>query len=122
MNADISIYNKIKTAYNSTTYFNKFPETVTLNSATPKILIKNISQIKSLTKDVSGRYEVTYRVEVIGTIYNDVKDTAAAITTLLETFTDSYIPVISYDGEFYDTNETAEIHRVIIDYRAFINV
>lgn len=122
MTADVSILNRIKTAYNSTTYFNKFPQTVTLNSATPQILVKNISQTKTGTKDITGRFEATYRVEVIGSVYLTVKDTAVAITALLESFSDSAVYVVSYDGEFYDTNETAEIHRVITDYRAFINI
>lgn len=122
MTADVSILNRIKTSYNTTTYFNKFPQSVSLQSATPQILVKNISQTKTGTKDISGRYEATYRVEVIGTVYLTVKDTAAAITTLLESFTDSAVYVASYDGEYYDTNETAEIHRVITDYRAFINI
>jgi hypothetical protein len=122
MTADVSIYNAIKTTYGSTTYFNKFPDIVTLNSATPQILIKNISQTKRSTKDISGRFEATYRVEVIGTVYLTVKDTAAAITVLLENFTDSAVHLCSYDGEYYDTNETAEIHRVITDYRTFINL
>lgn len=121
MNADESIYNRVKTSYNTTTWFNKFPQTETFN-ATPKILIKNISQTKSSTKDISGRYEATYRIEVIGTIYKTVKDTAAAITASLESFTDSYVHTCTFDGEFYDTNDVAEIHRVITDYRTFINL
>lgn len=122
MTADVSILNRIKTAYNTTTYFNKFPQTVNLQNTTPQILIKNISQTKTGTKDIAGRFEATYRVEVIGSVYLTVKDTAVAITNLLESFTDAAVYVVSYDGEYYDTNDTAEIHRVITDYRAFINI
>lgn len=122
MTADVSIYNKIKTTYSSTTYMNKFPQSIALNEATPKILIKNISQTKRSTKDISGRFEATYRIEVIGTIYLTVKDTARAITTLLENFTDSAVHTCVFDGEYYDTNDDAEIHRVITDYRTFINL
>lgn len=122
MTADVSILNRIKTAYNTTTYFNKFPQTVNLQNTTPQILVKNISQTKTGTKDITGRFEATYRIEVIGSVYLTVKDTAVAITNLLESFTDAAVYVVSYDGEYYDTNDTAEIHRVITDYRAFINI
>lgn len=120
MTADISIYEVIKNEYTNT-HFNKFPQSVKLNEATPKILIKNISQTKADDKDKAGRYTAIYRVEVIGTNYLNCKDTGVAITDILENFTDESIYLVTYDGEFYDTNETAEIHRVILDFRAFIN-
>ena len=122
MSADTSIYNKIKTAYNSTTYFNRFPQSLSFNTQTPQILVKNISQVKTDDKDKEGRYEATYRVEVAGGNYINCKSTAAAITALLETHSDSDVYLVSYDGEFYDTNDTADIHRVIVDYRIFINI
>jgi hypothetical protein len=121
MTADISIFEAIKTEYENT-YFNKFKQTVKLDESEPKILVKNISQTRTSDKDKIGRYEAVYRVEVIGTNYMSCKDTAAGITALLEAFIDESIYLVSYDGEFYDTNETAEIHRVIIDYKAFINI
>ena len=122
MTADVSIYEAIKEEYENTTFFNKFPQSVNLREATEKILVKNISQIKRDDKDKAGRYEVTYRIEVIGTNYMNCKDTAAAITTLLEGYTDEHVYLVRYDGETYDTNDTAEIHRVIVDYIAFINL
>ena len=121
MNANESILTRVKTLYNSTTHFNKLPQTVVFD-ATPKILIKNISQTKAHSKDISGRFEVTYRVEVIGKVYMSVKAAADAIVTSLETFTDSYVHVCSFDGQYYDTNDEAEIHRVITDFRTFVNL
>jgi hypothetical protein len=120
MTADVSIFEVIKDEYVNT-YFNKLPQSVKLDEATPKILIKNISQTKADDKDKAGRYEVIYRIEIIGSVYRTCKDTGADITNILENFTDESIYLVSYDVEFYDTNETAEIHRVIIDFKAFIN-
>ena len=119
MTADVSIFEVIKDEYPNT-YFNKLPQSVRLDEATPKILVKNISQTKADDKDKAGRYEVIYRVEIIGTNYMDCKDAGVEITDILENHTDESIYLLSYDGEFYYTNETAEIHSVIIDFKAFI--
>jgi hypothetical protein len=121
MSADVSIYEVIKDEYENT-HFNKFPQSIKLDEATPKILIKNISQNKIDDKDKAGRYSAIYRVEVIGTVYLTCKDTAAAITQILESHTDTNIYLVSFDGEYYDVNDELGIHRVITDYKTFINL
>ena len=122
MNETVSIFNKIKESYPTTTYVNKLPQSVLLTESTPKILLKRITKTKNSTKDISGRFEMIHRVEVIGSNYANVETTAKAITTALESFTDSYVYVCTFDGEFYDTNEEAEVHRLITDYRTFVNL
>ncbi|MBK6563779.1 MAG: hypothetical protein IPG18_00960 [Saprospiraceae bacterium] len=120
MNADIAIFERLEASF-SNVYMNKFPQSINLNESTAKTLVKNISQIKTDDKDKSGRYEVIYRVESVGNNYKNVKTRAKEIRDNLLNYTNTYIYLSTFDGEVYDTNETAEIHRVITDFRTFIN-
>ena len=104
----------------SNTYLNKLPQSVKLDEATPKVLIKNITHLNTPTKDNSGREEFVYRIEVIGSIYANVSSVSEQIKNLMVPHSGTYIYLVTYENGYYDTNETAEIHRVIKDYRAFI--
>lgn len=119
MNADQSIYDLIKNMYNDT-YFNKFAQSVKLDESNPKILIKNITHNNYSTKD-TGREEYIYRIEIIGTNYINVWNCAEIIKQEMVNFTDQYVYHCVYDAGFYDTNETAEIHRIIRDFRIYTN-
>lgn len=102
------------------TYLNKLPQSAKLDEATPKVLIKNITHSNTPTKDNAGREEFVYRIEVIGSLYLNVSNIAEQIKTLMIAHAGTYIYLVTYENGYYDTNETAEIHRVIKDYRAFI--
>lgn len=120
MTPDQAIYDFIKDNYENV-YFNKLPQSVKLNEATPKILIVNVSETKLDDKDKKGRYEVIYRVEVFGTNYMNAKETAYLIRTELLPYTDENIYLVTFDAENYETNDQAEVFRIITDYRVFIN-
>lgn len=120
MTGDTNIYDLL-TSELSDVYFNKFDQSVKLDEATPKVLVKNITHNAARTKDKIGREEYSYRIEVIGTNYMNISDTAEQIKLLMINYTDEVIYLIDYETAVYDTNETAEIHRIIQDYRIFIN-
>lgn len=120
MTADKQIYDLISDEY-ATTYFNKFPQSVNIVSSTPHILIQNISRVNSKNKDKTGRAEVTYRIEVIGTVYMTVSNYAENLIGVMQNYTDSYIYLIDFDNRVYDTDDTAEIHRLILDFTAWIH-
>lgn len=118
---DTSILALIKTEYPTTVYFAKFPQAVRLNETTPKILILNITHLADKTKDGLAVEQFIYRIEVIGTRYLDVFETADVIKSLMITHTDDNVYLVDYQGGVYDTDETAEIHRIIKDYKVFAN-
>jgi hypothetical protein len=120
MTGDVSIYNLLSGEIQNV-YFNKFAQSVKLDEATPKVLIKNITHNNATTKDKLGRDEFSYRIEIIGTNYMNISDTANEVRALMVNHTDEAVYLIDYDTAVYDTNETAEIHRIIQDYRVFIN-
>lgn len=102
-------------------YFNKFPQSVNLKQATPKILVTNISETKTDDKDKKGRYEVIYRVEVIGSNYMTAKATAYTIRLDLLNSKDDNIYLISFDNETYQANDDYEVFTIITDYIVKIN-
>jgi hypothetical protein len=120
MTGDVSIYNLLNDELGNV-YFNKFAQSVKLDEPTPKILIKNITHNNAGSKDKLGRDEFTYRIEIIGTNYMNISDTADDVRDLMVNHTDEAVYLIDYDTAIYDTNETAEIHRIIQDYRVFVN-
>jgi len=120
MTPDVSIYEFLKDNIDNV-YFNKFPQGITLRNATPRVLIRNISETVQDDKDKKGRYEVIYRIECIGLNYMNCKAVANEIRYLLLNFTDSYIYLSTFDTENYDTDDTAELFMVQTDYRVFIN-
>ena len=120
MTGDVSIYNLLSDELGNV-YFNKFAQSVKLDEPTPKVLIKNITHNNTTTKDKLGRDEFTYRIEIIGTNYMNISDTANEVRALMVNHTDAAVYLINYDTAIYDTNETAEIHRIIQDYRVFVN-
>jgi hypothetical protein len=120
MTPDVSIYDHIK-EYIDNVYFNRFPQGITLRNATPRVLIRNISETVQDDKDKKGRYEVIYRVECVGTNYMNCKAVANEIRYLLLNFTDSWIYLATFESEEYDTDDTAELFMVQTDYRVFIN-
>ena len=120
MIADKQIYDLISDEY-ATTYFNKFPQSVNIESATPNVLIQNISRTGSKDKDHTERVECTYRIEVIGTIYLTVSNYAENIISVMRNYTDTYIYLIDFENRLYDTDSTSEIHRLILDFKVFIN-
>lgn len=120
MTGDVSIYNLLSGQIENV-YFNKFAQSVKLDEATPKVLIQNITHNNARTKDKLGRDEFSYRIEIIGTNYMNISDTANEVRALMVNHTDEAVYLIDYDTAVYDTNETAEIYRIIQDYRVFVN-
>ena len=120
MTGDVSIYNLLSDSIENV-YFNKFAQSVKLDEATPKILIQNITHNNATTKDKLGRDEFSYRIEIIGTNYMNISDTANEVRALMVNHTDEVVYLIDYDTAVYDTNETAEIYRIFQYYRVFVN-
>jgi hypothetical protein len=102
-------------------YFNKFPQSVNLKQPTPKILVTNVSETKTDDKDKKGRYEVVYRVEVIGSNYMNCKATAYTIRQDLINSADDNIYLIVFDNETYQANDEYEVFTIITDYITHIN-
>lgn len=102
-------------------YFNKFPQSVNLKQTTPKILVTNVSETKTDDKDKKGRYEVVYRVEVIGSNYMNCKSTAYSIRKDLLDSADENIYLIVFDNETYQANDEYEVFTIITDYITHIN-
>lgn len=120
MTPDQAFYEFVKLNHTDV-YFNKFPQSVNLKQPTPKILVTNISETKTDDKDKKGRYEVTYRVEVIGSNYMNAKSTAYTIRLDLLNSKDDNIYLISFDSETYQTNDEYEVFTIITDYIVKIN-
>jgi len=120
MTGDVSIYNLLSGEIENV-YFNKFAQSVKLDEPTPKVLIKNITHNNTRSKDKLGRDEFTYRIEIIGTNYMNISDIANDIRELMVNYTDEAVYLADFESSLYDTNETAEIHRIIQDYRVFVN-
>ena len=118
MLSDKSIYELIQDEY-ATTYFGKLPQSVNIVSSTPNILITNTGLIKDKDKDNGGRFQVAYRVEVMGTIYKTVSTYAHNIISTMIDYTDTNIYLIDFDGSVSDTDSTAEIYRIVLDFNVF---
>lgn len=118
MLTDRSIYDLIKGEY-ATSYFGKLPQSVNIVSSTPNILITNTGLIKDKDKDNGGRFQVSYRVEVMGTIYKTVSTYAHNIIDTMINYTDTNIYLIDFDGSVSDTDSTAEIYRIVLDFNVF---
>jgi hypothetical protein len=119
MIGDVAIYDLISDNV-SNVYFNKFAQSVKLDEATPKVLIKNLTQIPVNTKEGIVVEECTYRIEIIGTNYINISNTAADIKDLLLAYSDANVYHVIFDNSYYDTDEDVEIHRMIQDYRIHI--
>lgn len=119
MIGDVAIYDLLKDNVDHV-YFNKFAQSVKLDQATPKVLIKNLTQLPVNSKDGIYLEEYTYRIEVIGTNYTNIGDVAADIKALLLAYQDENIYHVIFDNSYYDRNEDAEIHRIIQDYRVHV--
>lgn len=119
MIGDIAIYDLISDNV-SNVYFNKFAQSVKLDEATPKVLIKNLTQIPVHSKDGIYLDEYTYRIEIIGTNYINISDTASDIKDLMIPYRDQNVYHVIFDNSYYDTDEDVEIHRIIQDYRIHI--
>jgi hypothetical protein len=120
MLADKSIYDLIQDEYQST-YFGKIPQSVNVVTATPNILISNLGSALDKNKDKSGRYQVSYRIEVIGTIYLTVSNYAHHIISTMINYTDTNIYLIDFDGSVSDRDSEAEIYRIVLDFNVFTN-
>lgn len=119
MIGDVAIYDLISDNVNNV-YFNKFAQSVKLDEATPKVLIKNLTQIPVHSKDGIYLDEYTYRIEIIGTNYINISNTAAEVKDLLLAYSDANVYHVIFDNSYYDTDEDLEIHRIIQDYRIHI--
>jgi hypothetical protein len=119
MIGDVAIYDLLNDNVDNV-YFNKFAQSVKLDEATPKVLIKNLTQIPVHSKDGIYLEEYTYRIEVIGTNYTNISDVAADIKALLLAYQDENIYHVIFDNSYYDRNEDVEIHRMIQDYSIHI--
>lgn len=119
MIGDVAIYDLLNDNVDHV-YFNKFAQSVKLDEATPKVLIKNLTQIPVHSKDGIYLEEYTYRIEVIGTNYTNISDVAADIKDLLLAYSDANVYHVIFDNSYYDTDEDVEIHRMIQDYRVHI--
>ena len=119
MIGDVAIYDLLNDNVDHV-YFNKFAQSVKLDEATPKVLIKNLTQIPIHSKDGIYVEEFTYRIEIIGTNYINISDTAAEIKDLLLAYSDANVYHVIFDNSYYDTDEDVEIHRIIQDYRIHI--
>lgn len=119
MIGDVAIYELLSDNIDHV-YFNKFAQSVKLDEATPKVLIKNLTQIPVHSKDGIYLDEYTYRIEIIGTNYINISDTAADIKNLLLAYSDANVYHVIFDNSYYDTDEDVEIHRMIQDYRIHI--
>lgn len=119
MIGDVAIYELLSDNIDHV-YFNKFAQSVKLDEATPKVLIKNLTQIPVNSKEGIVVEEYTYRIEIIGTNYINISNIAAEIKQLILAYSDANVYHTIFDNSYYDTDETVEIHRIIQDYRVHI--
>lgn len=119
MIGDVAIYELLSDNIDHV-YFNKFAQSVKLDEATPKVLLKNLTQNYIHTKDGIVIDEYNYRVEIIGTNYKNISDVAAEVRSLMIPYRDSNVYHVIFDNSYYDTDETVEIHRIIQDYLVHI--
>lgn len=119
MIGDVAIYELLSDNIDHV-YFNKFAQSVKLDEATPKVLIKNLTQIPVNSKEGIVIEEYTYRIETIGTNYTNISNIAAEIKELILGYSDANVYHTIFDNSYYDTDETVEIHRIIQDFRVHI--
>lgn len=119
MIGDVAIYELLSDNINHV-YFNKFAQSVKLDEATPKVLIKNLTQLPVNSKEGIVVEEYTYRIETIGTNYTNISNIAAEIKDLILSYSDANVYHTIFDNSYYDTDETVEIHRIIQDFRIHI--
>jgi hypothetical protein len=120
MTGDVNILQALQAEIDNV-YFNKFPQTVKVTEQTPKVLVQNISHESSVTKDKIAQDQYTFRLTILGTNYTNISSIAAEARQLLINYTDSEVYLINYESGTYDTDDTLEVHRIVQDYRAFIN-
>jgi len=119
MIGDVAIYELLSDNIDHV-YFNKFAQSVKLDEATPKVLIKNLTQLPVNSKEGIVVEEYPYRIETIGKNYTNISNIAAEIKELILAYSDANVYHTIFDNSYYDTDETVEIHRIIQDYRVHI--
>ena len=119
MIGDVAIYELLSDNIDHV-YFNKFAQSVKLDEATPKVLLKNLTQLPVNSKEGIVVEEYTYRIETIGTNYTNISNIAAEIKQLILSYSDANVYHTIFDNSYYDTDETVEIHRIIQDFRVHI--
>jgi hypothetical protein len=120
MTADVAIYEALKDAVDNV-YYNKFPQGIKVTEPTAKVLLQNVTHGVTNTKEGIAREEYTYRVTILGTNYINVCAAAEDVKAFMVGFTDSNIYLCIYEGGTYDTQDELEVHRIVHDYRTFIN-
>ncbi len=120
MTGDVNILEALQ-AEIANVYFNKFPQSVVVTEQTPKVLLQNISHESSVSKDKIGNDQYTFRLTILGTNYMNISDIASQARQVLINYTDSEVYLVNYESATYDSDDTLEVHRIVQDYRAFIN-
>lgn len=102
-------------------YMDFIDQSVSLQSATGIILIKDMTINSDGTKDLTSAtrtYESTYRIEVIG--HKDAYMTLEAIRDDIRAemigYRDSTITLIDFARAYSDGNDVAEVKRFIQDF------
>lgn len=102
-------------------YMDFIDQSVSLQSATGIILIKDMTTNSDGTKDLTSAtrtYESTYRIEVIG--HKDAYMTLEAIRDDIRAemigYRDSTITLIDFARVYSDGNDVAEVKRFIQDF------
>ena len=120
MTGDVNILEALQ-AEIANVYFNKFPQSVVVTEQTPKVLVQNISHESAVSKDKIGNDQYTFRLTILGANYMNISDIASEARQLLINYTDSEVYLVNYESATYDSDDTLEVHRIVQDYRAFIN-
>lgn len=115
-NSTVRLYDLLKSEYPGKVYLGQIDQSVDLRSSNGIILLQEINETPTSSKDVIKRDKVVYNIQVIGTIQKTVDAISSNIRDIVEPYNDEYIMLMVYDSMAKNYDEDAEIYAKVLQF------